>query len=294
MRTDRLFAIMGSVVVHLILLGIVLFTMWESPQPPKTTAQKPIIQARAVDEATAMAAVRRREAEEQRKKDVAKQKRQAAAAEKKRKAEVKQQKIAAEKKSKAEAKKKKVEQEKKRQTELKKKQLEEKQLEEEQLEEEQARLAEEQRKKNEAEKQRKKDEAEKQRQKEEADRKLREDELKRQMDAEAKRLAEEQQAQYSQQLARERDRYTAAISDAIQRHWQRPPGSSKDFVCKGLVKQIPSGDVDDVRGAESCGTMLLDRSVESAVRKASPLPLPANRDLFDRELEIEFIPYDRN
>ncbi len=284
MATDRLFAIAGSVVVHLILLGIVLFTMWESPQPPKTTVQKPIIQARAVDEATAMAAVRRREAEEQRKKDLTEQQRQAAAAEKKRQAEVKQQKIAAEKKRQAEEKK--AAQEKKRQAELKKKQLEQKQ--------EQARLAEEQRKKDEAEKQRQRDEAEKQRKKAEADRQRREEELKRQMDAEARRLAEEQQAQYSQQLARERDQYSAAIGDAIQRNWQRPPGSSKNFVCKVLVKQIPSGDVVDVRVVESCGTLLLDRSVESAVRKASPLPLPANRELFDRELEIEFIPYDRN
>jgi colicin import membrane protein len=277
MNSDRLIAVAGSVVVHLVLVGILAFTLWERPEPPKMAAHKPIIQATAVDEATAMAPVRRREAEEQRKRDEAERQRRAAEAEKKRKAEEQLKKAEAEKKRKAELKRKKAEAQKQRkQAELKRKEEEKRKK----AEAEKQRLAEEQRRKEEAERQRK----------EEEDKKRREEELKQQMAEEAERLAAEARAQSAQQRAREMNQYIAAIQSAVQRQWQRPPGSSRDFVCKVLVKQIPSGDVVDVRVVESCGNMLLDRSVEMAVRKASPLPLPTNWDPAYRELEITFVP----
>jgi colicin import membrane protein len=223
-----------------------------------------------VDEATAMAAVRAREADELRQREEVERKRKAAEAEKQRKEEARRNKLAAEKKRKAELQRKKAEAEKKRQAEQKRKKEEA----------EKQRLAEEKRKQEEAEHKRRQDE----------DKKRREQELQRQMAEEAERLAAEERAQYSQQLARERDLYIAAIESAIQRKWQRPPGSAKDFRCKVLVKQIPSGDVIDVRVVESCGNIMLNSSVESAVRNASPLPLPANRDVYESELEITFVP----
>ena len=267
---ERLLAIAGSVVLHLLIVGILFFTVWEETPTPKAVTHKPIIQARAVDEATAMAAVRAREAEEKRKAD---EKRKAIEREKKRKA------------AEAEKKRKKVEAEKKRQAALKRKKAEE----------EKKRKAEEQRKKAEAEKkrlaeeQRKKEEAERKR-KEEEDRKRREDDLKQQMQEEAKRMEAEEQARYSEQFALERDAYIAAIQNAIQQKWRRPSGSSKNFTCKVLVKQIPSGDVISVRVIESSGNVMLDRSVESAVEKASPLPMPPNWHDSYRELEITFVP----
>ncbi len=270
MDADRLLAVAGSVVVHLILLGILTFTLWESPEPPRAVTHKPIIQARAVDEATAMAPVRRREAEAQRKKDEAELKRKQVEVEKQRKAEERREQITADKQRKAELKRKQVEAEKQRKAEERRKQAEA----------EKRRLAEEKRKKEEAERKRQQEE----------EKKRREQELQRQMAEEAERLAAEERARYSQQFAREREQYIAAIQSAVQREWQRPPGSSKDFICKVFVKQIPSGDVIDVRVVESCGNIMLNSSVESAVRNASPLPLPANRDLYESELEITFVP----
>jgi colicin import membrane protein len=274
MAADRLLAVAGSVVIHLVVVGILAFTMWERPEPSKVVTHKPIIQARAVDEATAMAPVRRREAEEQRKRDEAERKRKAAEAEKRRKVEEQRKRVAAEKKRKAEVQHKKAEAEKKRQAELKRKKAEA----------EKKRLAEELRQKEEAERKRK----------EQEDLERRKAELQRQMDIEAERLAAEERARYSRQLATDTNLYKTLVEQHIGRHWIRPTGSPKAFTCKVLVKQIPNGEVVDVRVVESCGSMVLDRSVETAVRKASPLPLPENRDVFDRELVITFIPSDRN
>ncbi|MDH5786388.1 MAG: cell envelope integrity protein TolA [Chromatiales bacterium] len=259
---ERLSAIAGSVVLHLLIVGLLFFTVWEERPPAQMPAYKPIIQARAVDESTAMAAVTAREAEEQRQRKEAEQQRKMVEAERQRQVE--------EKRKQAEA-------EKQRQAALKRKQLEE---EKNRKEAEKKRLAEEQRKKDELER----------KQKEEAEKKRVEDELKQQMAREDERLAAEQRARNSARYARERERYTAAIVSAINARWHRPPGSARDFVCKVLVKQIPSGDVIDVRVVESCGSPILDSSVASAVRDASPLPRPASPELFDRELEITFVP----
>ncbi len=277
MLTDRLFAVLGSVVVHLILVGILAFTMWERPKPAAVAVNKPIIQARAVDEATAMAPVRRREAEEQRKKEAAEQKRRAAEAEKRRQVEVKRKEIAAEKLRQADAKRKKLEAQK-QQAELKKKQQEA----------EQARLAEERRKKQEK---KLKDEGE--RKQKEAEKQRREAELKRQMDAEAKaeaeRLAAETRAQRQQQLSQQQLQYISDIANKVQRNWLRAPGST-GTLCSVLINQIPGGDIVGVRVTDCDGDTAFQRSVESAVRKASPLPMPADPALFQREIQFDFKP----
>jgi len=52
---------------------------------------------------------------------------------------------------------------------------------------------------------------------------------------------------------------------------------------------VPSGDVLQVTVVKTSGDERFDRSVENAVYKASPLPLPEDRDLFEYFREIEFI-----
>ncbi|MEN8168763.1 MAG: cell envelope integrity protein TolA [Pseudomonadota bacterium] len=270
MNAEGLRAIIGSVVVHIIVVAILVFTMWERPKPPAVVAvSKPIIQARAVDEATAMEPVRRRETKEQLKKEAVEKKRKAAVAEKKRKAEVKRKKIAAEKKRKAELKRKKAEAEKKRQVEVKRKQKEAE-------------------KKRLAEKQRKKDEAAKKKRAEE-ERQRRENELKRQMDAEAERIAAEARVQRRAQLNRQQLQYISDIANKVQRNWLRPPGST-GTLCSVLINQIPGGEISGVRVTDCDGDTAFQRSVEAAVRKASPLPIPADPELFQREIQFDFKP----
>jgi colicin import membrane protein len=43
----------------------------------------------------------------------------------------------------------------------------------------------------------------------------------------------------------------------------------------------------------SSGNPAYDAAVERAILKASPLPLPANRELFARELRLTFRPLDK-
>jgi colicin import membrane protein len=291
MDAERRRAVIGSVMVHLVLVGIVAFTMWERPKPPAVAVNQPIIQARAVDEATAMEPVRRREAEEQRKKEAAEQQRREAEAAKKRQAEEQQKKLELEKQRKIEEQQKKaaVEQQSKA-AELKKKAEAESKQKVEQARKEAAakvdlekkQLVEEQRKKVEAEKKRKEEE--------EAKRKVGEEKLKQAMAAEEARLREEESRLNAQRRAGMVNQYLAGITRKVQGNWLRLPGMPQDFSCKVWLKQIPSGEIIDVRIIESSGNIMLDRSVEAAVWKSSPLPAPPSPDIFDREVIITFVP----
>jgi colicin import membrane protein len=60
--------------------------------------------------------------------------------------------------------------------------------------------------------------------------------------------------------------------------------------CVVNVTQIPSGDVIDVRVGQCNGDDAVIRSIEAAVRRASPLPKPPLPALFDRNLIVTFRP----
>ena len=59
------------------------------------------------------------------------------------------------------------------------------------------------------------------------------------------------------------------------------------------VVQLPSGDVISVRLRKSSGHPRYDEAIERAILKASPLPPPPSRDLFQRELKLTFRPQDK-
>ena len=111
--------------------------------------------------------------------------------------------------------------------------------------------------------------------------------------AEAARQREAEQALQAQ-LAEEQaqhalSQYIPHIQAKIQRNWLRPPGSSAGLSCLILVKLIPGGEVVDAKVVRSSGDPLFDRSVETAVLKASPLPLPQDTAMFKHFREIQFI-----
>ena len=58
------------------------------------------------------------------------------------------------------------------------------------------------------------------------------------------------------------------------------------------VLQIPGGEVIEVRLRKSSGNKGYDDAVERAIRKSSPLPLPARQEQFQRQLELKFRPQD--
>jgi colicin import membrane protein len=59
------------------------------------------------------------------------------------------------------------------------------------------------------------------------------------------------------------------------------------------VTQLPTGEVLTVRKTKSSGHPGYDDAVERAIMKSSPLPLPDDRSLFRRDLQLRFRPQDR-
>jgi len=59
------------------------------------------------------------------------------------------------------------------------------------------------------------------------------------------------------------------------------------------VTLLPTGEVLTIRKRKSSGHAGYDDAVERAINKSSPLPLPDDRALFQRQLELKFRPQDR-
>ena len=171
-----------------------------------------------------------------------------------------------------------------------KKQAEQRKVEEDKRQAEQAlkQKAEAERKRQAEEAAKKKAAAEKQRQAEQAAKE------KAAAEAAAKREAEQAlQAQLAEEQAQARaesalSQYIPYIQEKIQRNWLRPAGAPAGLSCLILVKLIPGGEVVAAKVVRSSGNPLFDRSVETAVLKASPLPLPDDATMFKYFREINF------
>jgi colicin import membrane protein len=109
-----------------------------------------------------------------------------------------------------------------------------------------------------------------------------EDDLQRQLAAEADR----QQAERAGLL----DQYVRMIQDKIERNWTRPLSARSGLDCMVSVVQVPTGDVIGVVVTSCNGDDAVTRSIEAAVRLASPLPRPPNPNLFERNLNVRFRP----
>jgi len=118
---------------------------------------------------------------------------------------------------------------------------------------------------------------------EEKARNAREAELRRSLEAEAQGNA-----------ARNSDdamRWQGQIKARIERAWIRPPSARPGISCIVSVTQVPGGEVTAVR-VNSCSPddAALRESVEAAVYRASPLPVPPDGVPFERNLELTFAP----
>jgi colicin import membrane protein len=160
--------------------------------------------------------------------------------------------------------------------------------------------AEKERQKKAAEERKKREEAEKERQRQETERKRLED-IERQRvenerrrkeaeEAERKRRFEAELSEEDERLAAmnsgELARYRYAIQQKIQRNWIQPASSHSGIECVVLVRQLPGGEVTGVTIDRCNGDAAVQRSLEAAVYKSSPLPEPENPALFDRNLRI--------
>ena len=167
-----------------------------------------------------------------------------------------------------------------RQAELQKQQQQEQ-------EQAQQRLIAERKKQEAQEKERQKHAQEEARRKEEARRqKLTEQSLQEQLAAEEKaRLAAASAARAGTEI----EKYRYLIEQRVSRSWNRPVGVAKRLKCEVNVRLTPNGEVLSANVVRSSGNAIFDRSVENAVYKAAPLPLPRDPTLFDNFREIRFV-----
>jgi colicin import membrane protein len=280
-------AVAYAVLMHLMLLALLVFSLDWTPKITRPPGVKVPIEAELVDQRQ-LQAIEEKKLAEQRRQEEAEQQRKAevaarakAEAEQKRKAEAAARaKAEAEQQRKAEvAAKAKAEAEQQRKAEVAAK----------------AKAEAEQKRKAEAEA-KAKAEAEKKRKAEAEAKAKAEAEKKRKAEAEAKAKAEAE-AEMRRQIAAEQEEararsalseYIPYIQDKVQRNWLRPPGSAAGLSCLIKVRLIPGGDVVSATVVRSSGDPLFDRSVETAVLKASPLPLPTDATLFNHFREINF------
>jgi colicin import membrane protein len=82
--------------------------------------------------------------------------------------------------------------------------------------------------------------------------------------------------------------YIASIRERVRGRWILPQDLQGNPEAVFLVTQIPSGDVISVKLVKSSGNAAYDTAVERAILAASPLPLPPDRSLFERELKLTF------
>ncbi|MDP3270204.1 MAG: cell envelope integrity protein TolA [Legionella sp.] len=111
---------------------------------------------------------------------------------------------------------------------------------------------------------------------------------KAQADLENKRAADaaaanqaSQNAERQARLAGEVDKYKALIVNAIGRNWILPENVDSSMSSQFRIRLAPDGMVLQVTLTRGSGDPLLDRSAQTAIYKASPLPVPTDAETFN-------------
>jgi colicin import membrane protein len=97
-------------------------------------------------------------------------------------------------------------------------------------------------------------------------------------------------AQPEDPQAAARAQYARTLIDHISRQWYRPPSARPGVRCIVSMTQTPAGDVIELRITECNGDEAVRASVELAVIRSSPLPLPSDPAVFSRKVTVEFAP----
>jgi len=102
-------------------------------------------------------------------------------------------------------------------------------------------------------------------------------------------LAAEERQRREARAAAEVEKYRELIRQKVSRNWNRPVGAARGLQCTVRVRVVPGGEVLQATVVRSSGDVLFDGSVESAVYKSTPLPLPDAPELFEYFRELEFL-----
>ena len=87
---------------------------------------------------------------------------------------------------------------------------------------------------------------------------------------------------------KEFSKFRASIHQKVSRNWSRPSGSRSGLKAVALVKVRSNGEVISARVVTGSGDPIFDLSLEDALFKASPLPVPADRMLYEYFKEFMF------
>jgi hypothetical protein len=116
-------------------------------------------------------------------------------------------------------------------------------------------------------------------------------ERERQREIERQRAERERQRRIEEEAAlAEMAAYRFALVQKVLRNWARPASARAELDCLVAVRQTATGDVISADVVSCNGDAATERSIEAAVKKASPLPVPDNPVLFDPNLRFRFIP----
>ena len=83
--------------------------------------------------------------------------------------------------------------------------------------------------------------------------------------------------------ASESNQAKLAIQKKVEHSWIRPATVNEGLKCTIKVKLMSDGTVISAEVISSSGDEIFDRSAENAVQKASPLPVPNDKELFTQE-----------
>lgn len=129
----------------------------------------------------------------------------------------------------------------------------------------------------------------KQREREEAEKRRAAAELAARERALQEQLAEEESVMQARSSGA-MNQYSAMIQQHVMRQWNRPPSARPGIKCEVNVRQSRSGTVLRVQVGECNGDQAVRVSIENAVQRASPLPLPTDMRLFTENLRFDFKP----
>jgi colicin import membrane protein len=82
-------------------------------------------------------------------------------------------------------------------------------------------------------------------------------------------------------IAGEVDKYKALIVNAISQRWILPDNVDSGLSSQFRIRLAPDGQVLEVSLSRSSGDPILDRSAQTAIYKASPLPVPTDPATFN-------------
>ena len=110
-------------------------------------------------------------------------------------------------------------------------------------------------------------------------------------------IRRQEEAARAAEAAEKAAQMTAEYQDLIRAQvasvWNYPPNVSAELEVEVRLVMVPTGEVISANVTRSSGNDALDRSVEQAILKASPLPVPDDIRVFEknfRRLTMKFRP----